>query len=200
MKTKIKRHSRSALSILLTVCMLISCMTVGLIATDAAKVTDSGTVGATVDDDSVGANMGDNHEFGFAKLYVDASACEHFDTNGYAYSFTANDTGWGTWTNQTATDEGNGVYSYTVSNLWTRCFRLVTKTGSGLPTAVGVLMTPPNNNDYNYLAELENLKGIYLYAADANKDGEVDISDATTIQLSVAECPVPYPVGEVITE
>lgn len=51
-----------------------------------------------------------------------------------------------------------------------------------------------------YLAELENLKGIYLYAADANKDGEVDISDATTIQLSVAECPVPYPVGEVITE
>ena len=63
MKTKIKRHSRSALSILLTVCMLISCMTVGLIATDAAKVTDSGTVGAkaysevgaTADDDSVGA-------------------------------------------------------------------------------------------------------------------------------------------------
>ena len=62
MKTKIKRHSSSALSILLTVCMLISCMTVGLIATDAAKVTDSGTVGAkaysevgaTADDDSVG--------------------------------------------------------------------------------------------------------------------------------------------------
>lgn len=62
MKTKIKRHSRSALSILLTVCMLISCMTVGLIATDAAKVTDSGTVGAkaysevgaTADDSSVG--------------------------------------------------------------------------------------------------------------------------------------------------
>ena len=38
MKTKIKRHSRSALSILLTICMLVSCMTVGLIATDAAKV------------------------------------------------------------------------------------------------------------------------------------------------------------------
>ncbi len=43
MKTKIKRHSRSALSILLTVCMLISCMTVGLIATDAARA-NSGTV------------------------------------------------------------------------------------------------------------------------------------------------------------
>ena len=45
MKTKIKRHSRSVISVLLSVCMLISCMTVGLIATDAAKVTD--TVGDT---------------------------------------------------------------------------------------------------------------------------------------------------------
>ena len=56
MKRKIKRHYRSAVSVLLSVCMLISCMTVGLIATDAARVTDSvgasasadGTVGATV--------------------------------------------------------------------------------------------------------------------------------------------------------
>ena len=38
MKQKIKRHYRSAVSILLSVCMLISCMTVGLIATDAARV------------------------------------------------------------------------------------------------------------------------------------------------------------------
>ena len=45
MKTKIKRHSRSVISVLLSVCMLISCMTVGLIATDAANVTDSETVG-----------------------------------------------------------------------------------------------------------------------------------------------------------
>ena len=41
MKTKIKRHYRSAISILLSVCMLISCMTVGLIATDAARVTEA---------------------------------------------------------------------------------------------------------------------------------------------------------------
>lgn len=38
MKTKIKRHYRSVISVLLSVCMLVSCMTVGLIATDAAKV------------------------------------------------------------------------------------------------------------------------------------------------------------------
>ena len=55
MKTKIKRHSRSVIAVVLAVCMLISCMTVGLIATDAAKVTDSSTVGATFsDDESVG--------------------------------------------------------------------------------------------------------------------------------------------------
>ena len=55
MKTKIKRHYRSVVSVLLSVCMLISCMTVGLIATDAAKVTGDDAVGARVEeDDAVG--------------------------------------------------------------------------------------------------------------------------------------------------
>lgn len=54
MKSKIKRHSRSVLSVVLALCMLISCMTVGLIATDAAKVTGE-KVGAVADSDSVGA-------------------------------------------------------------------------------------------------------------------------------------------------
>lgn len=45
MKTKIKRHSRSVLSVILAISMLISCMMVGLIATDAAKVTDDEAVG-----------------------------------------------------------------------------------------------------------------------------------------------------------
>lgn len=53
MKTKIKRHSRAVLSVVLTLCMLVSCMTVGLIATDAAKVTDS-AVGAKDSGESVG--------------------------------------------------------------------------------------------------------------------------------------------------
>lgn len=39
MKKQLKRFSKSTLSIVLTLCMLISCMTVGLITTDAAKVT-----------------------------------------------------------------------------------------------------------------------------------------------------------------
>lgn len=44
MKTKIKRHSRSVLSVVLALCMLLSCMTAGMIMTDAAKV-DSESVG-----------------------------------------------------------------------------------------------------------------------------------------------------------
>ena len=56
MKTKIKRHSRSVISVVLAVCMLISCMTVGLIATDAAKVGSENTVGATADSETVSAD------------------------------------------------------------------------------------------------------------------------------------------------
>ena len=51
MKTKIKRHSRSVLSVVLTLCMLVSCMTVGLVTTDAAKVDGgSAAVGAAADE------------------------------------------------------------------------------------------------------------------------------------------------------
>ena len=45
MKTKIKRHSRSVISVILAVCMLVSCMTVGLIATDAARISADESVG-----------------------------------------------------------------------------------------------------------------------------------------------------------
>ena len=46
MKTKMKRHSRSVLSVVLALCMLLSCMTAGMIMTDAAKV-DGESVGDT---------------------------------------------------------------------------------------------------------------------------------------------------------
>ena len=66
MKTKIKRHSRSVISVILAVCMLVSCMTVGIIATNAAylngkpngtaaaNAADAGTAGAKADTASVG--------------------------------------------------------------------------------------------------------------------------------------------------
>ena len=56
MKAKIKRHSHSALSVLLSLCMLVSCMTVGLIATDAAQV-DSKPIAAEAEDESAGASV-----------------------------------------------------------------------------------------------------------------------------------------------
>ena len=40
MKKQIKRFSKSTLAVVLTLCMLVSCMTVGIIATDAAKISD----------------------------------------------------------------------------------------------------------------------------------------------------------------
>lgn len=51
-----------------------------------------------------------------------------------------------------------------------------------------------------HLAELENLEGIYLHAADANQDGTLDISDATMLQMYLAEYDIPYPIGEILTQ
>ena len=42
MKKQIKRFSKSTLAVVLTLCMLVSCMTVGIIATDAAKTPSAG--------------------------------------------------------------------------------------------------------------------------------------------------------------
>ena len=87
MKTKIKRHSHAVLSVVLAVCMVLSCMTVGLIATDAAKVTE-GAVGASTDtqpvsapnnsdsaisgksdDGALGANLDEDSPLGAANVY-----------------------------------------------------------------------------------------------------------------------------------
>lgn len=54
MKQRFIHFSKSTMSVILSVCMLVSCLTVGLIATDAAQVTESGKVGATADSESVG--------------------------------------------------------------------------------------------------------------------------------------------------
>ncbi|MEE0957752.1 MAG: leucine-rich repeat protein [Ruminococcus sp.] len=51
-----------------------------------------------------------------------------------------------------------------------------------------------------HLAQLEQIEGIYLYAAESNQSGDLDISDATTIQMYIAQYNVPYPIGEVITQ
>lgn len=88
MKTKIKRHSRSVISALLAVCMLVSCMTVGIIATDAANVTNSNSIGANVDSESVGA-IASRIYFKPGANWTDASAKfgANFNENGSNYSY-----------------------------------------------------------------------------------------------------------------
>ena len=88
MKTKIKRHSRSVLSVILAICILISCLMVGLIATDAAKVTDS-SIGAKDDSDGVGSSI-----TGITKAFV--------------YGSFASDGGWSSsWATYTMSGDGN---------------------------------------------------------------------------------------------
>ena len=63
MKQRFIHFSKSTMSVILSVCMLVSCLTVGLIATDAAQVTESGKVGATADSESVGAETYFKHVY-----------------------------------------------------------------------------------------------------------------------------------------
>ena len=49
-----------------------------------------------------------------------------------------------------------------------------------------------------HLAELEQIEGLSLSAADTNQDDVLDISDATELQKYLAEYAVPTPIGEVI--
>ena len=75
MKTKIKRHSRSVLSVVLALCMLLSCMTAGMIMTDAAQA------GA-----AVGASQGYDQWFvkGSFDMTESGTWIEHeIPTNGY---------------------------------------------------------------------------------------------------------------------
>ena len=79
MKTKIKRHSRSVLSVVLALCMLLSCMTAGMIMTDAARVTDDEAVGGS------DSNITDYYFKGsfdnWAKHYVNSSGNAYININ-----------------------------------------------------------------------------------------------------------------------
>ena len=105
MKTKIKRHSRSVLAVVLTLCMLVSCMTVGIIATDAAGITNSGKVGAAVDSESVGTVASGS------TLIVNSGCYGNTTLYAYFYGGTATD-----WVSLTRITSGNfeGKYYCTV--------------------------------------------------------------------------------------
>ena len=56
MKKSIKYLSKSTLAVMLTLCMIISCFTVGIVATNAANVEEQQAVGAVLDDDDAEAS------------------------------------------------------------------------------------------------------------------------------------------------
>ena len=56
MRKQIKYLSKSTLAVMLTLCMIISCFTVGIVATNAANVEEQQAVGAVLDDDNAEAS------------------------------------------------------------------------------------------------------------------------------------------------
>ena len=183
MKKQIRHFSKSTLAVVLTLCMLLSCFTAGIIASDAAKTESE--VGARADSESVGA-IGDDHEFNSGTLYIDASACSFFGSNGFAYSFTKKDNGWGTWKPQNATSLGNGIYSFDLTGinnyLTIRYFRIVSKNGSGSAQATSARMTPPNNNTYNCIVLGSDGEGTW-----ANYPTESDVTTTLYVKSGLTD-------------
>lgn len=111
MKTQLKRLSKSTLAVVLSVCLLVSCMTVGIIATDAAKVTESGAIGAKDDSESVGVNSTPVYLL-LSGTHSTVKINYHKGTNSKDpwYNIDMTDTG--------KTYNGNKIYSTTVDDEW----------------------------------------------------------------------------------
>ncbi len=114
MKTQIKRLSKSTLAVILSVCLLFSCMTVGIIATDAAKVTESGAIGAKDDSESVGNT---NRYLAGQYLYIDmASSNRTLHGVGLKYWDKNDEWKYKEISDSAVTALGNGVYRYDLSS------------------------------------------------------------------------------------
>ena len=95
MKSIIKRNSRSVISILLAVCMLVSCMTAGMIMTDAAKV-DGESVGAS---ETMTVYFRDNYSWGSVYAFS-GNDMNVTNNDGFGYDVWGSglDSGWVTMT------------------------------------------------------------------------------------------------------
>ena len=186
MKTKIKRHSRSVISVILAVCMLVSCMTVGIIATDAAKV-QSETVGANVDEDSsVGASYtgttqtaviyftpkADWITAGYTiRANVKREGDNNYTDNQWAY-FIASDTG--------KTISGNPIYSATITTWYSGLNTLQIQAYDG---STWKAQYEPRSN--SWLAE-SNYKGKYYNSTDGSGSW-VDYQYDCTITYTIGD-------------
>ena len=48
-------------------------------------------------------------------------------------------------------------------------------------------------------SDINSHEGIRLLAADTNRDGTIDVSDATTLQMFIADYQLTYPISEKIS-
>ena len=101
MKTQLKRLSKSTLAVILSVCLLVSCMTVGIIATDAAKTAD----------ERVGANatpiyllLSGTHSTVKINIHKGSNASDPWFTDAM--------------TDTTKTYNGSKIYTATVNDEW----------------------------------------------------------------------------------
>lgn len=99
MKTQIKRFSKSTLAVVLTICLLFSCLTVDIVATNAAQVA-SGSVGAYF--------SADTYYFDYSNLtwYLNDNCAE-------AYLYNA-ETSKNTYVSVAVVDATNHIASFTV--------------------------------------------------------------------------------------
>ena len=98
MKHKIMRYSRSALSVLLTFCMLLSCVTVGIMSTAAATADEDESVGASTVYFLSNSDWGSN-----IKIYTWSTETA------------------GVWPGTAMTSLGSNLYSYTTTGNFTGC-------------------------------------------------------------------------------
>ena len=94
MKIRLKQFSKSTLSVVLTLCMIFSCATVGLVATDAAQV-EEGSTGAQSESENVGAepekeNVGAQSESDSVGTTVPSGRTFYLDVTNFSGDYSNN--------------------------------------------------------------------------------------------------------------
>lgn len=93
-----------------------------------------------------------------------------------------------------------GTAAYTYATAHEMAYYLLDGVKLGDTNGDGVVDISDATVIQRHLADLGQLEGIYLKAADTNGDGVYDVSDVTALQMFCADCVVPAPVGEVMTQ